>query len=47
MATATPVPVTVDIPGAVSALNTLGIFGVIAIGAVLFLASMLFRRFRR
>lgn len=42
-----PTPVPLSIPGAVSVLTDLGLFGVIALGAVVFFASLLYRRFRK
>lgn len=38
---------TIDIAGAVSTLSTLGVLPVVAYGALIGLASMLYRRFRR
>jgi hypothetical protein len=38
---------TLDMAGAVSALTTLGVLPVITLGAVLFIAGVAYKRFRR
>lgn len=43
----TVTPPTVDITGAVDTLTTLGIFPIIAVGAVLALATLIYKRFRK
>lgn len=45
MATATPIPM--NVTGAVATLNLLGVLPVIALAAVVSIAGLLYRRFRR
>jgi hypothetical protein len=45
MATATPLPISIG--GAIEAMNSLGITAVILVAAVISVASVLYRRFRR
>jgi hypothetical protein len=45
--TPTPIPLGINLAYTVSALTDIGVFPVIALGAVLFVATIVYKRFRK